>query len=55
MIRDSSTNTSLGSAYMDFNGGTSIIFMYRSVPGGPATTITIASNVSLPYWIVRKM
>ncbi|MFI5193913.1 MAG: discoidin domain-containing protein [Chitinophagales bacterium] len=56
MIRDSLTNTSRFAYMASVNGGTSVVFIYRSVPGGPTTTIPIAGNVSFPYWIkVAKM
>lgn len=51
MIRDSLTNTSRFAYMASVNGGTNIVFIYRSVPGGPTTTVPIAGNVSFPYWI----
>jgi len=49
MFRDSISNTSRF-VFLGTTSGNGIVFMYRTTPGGPATTITVP-NLTAPYWI----
>jgi hypothetical protein len=49
MFRDSISNTSRF-VFIGTTSGNGIVFMYRSTPGGPTTTITVA-GLNAPYWV----
>jgi len=49
MFRDSISNTSRF-VFLGTTSGNGIVFMYRTTPGGPATTVTVP-NLTAPYWI----
>ncbi len=56
MVRDSLTNTSRFAYLASLNNGSSFIFEYRTVAGGPVTTVPIPGSFSLPYFAqIRKL
>jgi hypothetical protein len=50
MVRDSLSNTSRFAFMASVNNGTSFIFEYRSVAGGPVTIINLPGH-AFPYWV----
>jgi hypothetical protein len=50
MVRDSLTNTSRFAFVGSVNNGTKIVFIYRDIPGAPATTVNLTPH-ALPYWV----
>ena len=50
MVRDSLSNTSRFAFIASVDNGASFVFQYRSVAGGPVTTVPLAGH-ALPLWV----